>query len=1018
MKKIYLILLFSFMGYGMVAQVQPMVKKVNEHISPSVRPVEENYSNKNADEIAFYEKAYQGVNSPKQSVTDSQGNTYITGTSSDIDSPQGNMLTVKYNSEGELVWEKREETVDFAVEIGFAVTLDQNDNPIVAGIHWNGENMDIRTVKYDKSNGTTLWNSTFDGGHDGLDYPQSITLDNQNNVIVGGMSYSVNSNGVGGVGYVTLKYDPNGELLWSVIDENDIEGVWIEPYKVTTDPNGNIAITGYGSDENLYKVYYTLKYSADGELIWKNKYTYEDNGNPTNNTASDVKFDTEGNCFVTGTFGDSSGDSLMGTIKYSTDGEILWVKEYQTPEHITLGYHLGITDETVYVAGLHRNYEPFSGSIVISYSIEDGTENWVQESNNLQIYGDGIGSFVQFQMAGSLPVVSVWGQTDTHNAVQVRKYNADGTLAFEKNYTKDIIPTYSMWGSIGLGVDSDNAVYISLSPRYTELGEVFEIIKFEEEQETPAWEQHYGNLGGSSIRLIDVKPGANGTMTAVGYNSFIDEEINFQQNFLVIHYNADGEVAWEKSYNSQSGYNANRIALNIDEAGNIYVLLTPNPFDMETFVTVQKISPSGDLVWEAQKEMIYPESYIAPLIDADENVYIAGSAHESEDLYQPFFNVIKFNAEGEEQWNKYISANDGDNLYLINSGEVDLNGNIVFTGHSGVGSFFSQTTNISLFQIAPNGSVNWMQHFPISGWNSGATGLTIDNENQIYVSAWKENQTDFNLGEMVILKYNSGGELIWDKSYSETGRRIRSYDIKTTSDQSVVLTGFSNQNSTLINRVIAVKYNSEGELTWNTTSHDLQYYRDFHIDDADNVYILNQEYSTTHPSRIYYSLGPFTIAKMMKVSSEGNLEYETFTGDELSPLDPVSLVPFQDGRLLIGTEMFNELNHFAGIKFYETTHEILGTNDPSEELSGNWLGQNYPNPSELVTTIPFRIEKSGNVEINLIDMQGRKVKTLTNRHYQAGTHSLQINLSGLPKGIYFYQLKSSGFMKSKKLILK
>src|SRR5690606_29604698 len=210
--------------------------------------------------------------------------------------------------------------------IGVDVTLDQNDNPIVAGIHWNGENMDIRTVKYDKSNRTTLANCTFGGGHDGLDYPQSITLDNQNNVIVGGMSYSVNSNGVGGVGYVTLKYDPNGELLWSVIDENDIEGVWIEPYKVTTDPNGNIAITGYGSDENLYKVYYTLKYSADGELIWKNKYTYEDNGNPTNNTASDVKFDTEGNCFVTGTFGDSSGDSLMGTIKYSTDGEILWVK--------------------------------------------------------------------------------------------------------------------------------------------------------------------------------------------------------------------------------------------------------------------------------------------------------------------------------------------------------------------------------------------------------------------------------------------------------------------------------------------------------------------------------------------------------------------------------------------------------------------------------------------------------------------------------------------------------------------
>src|SRR5690606_36935387 len=106
----------------------------------------------------------------------------------------------------------------------------------------------------------------------GLDYPQAITLDNQNNILVGGLSY--NENSTENVGYLTLKYNPDGELLWSKIDENDIPGVWVQPYAIASDSDGNVAVTGYGSNENLFQVYYTIKYSADGDLIWKKKFDY------------------------------------------------------------------------------------------------------------------------------------------------------------------------------------------------------------------------------------------------------------------------------------------------------------------------------------------------------------------------------------------------------------------------------------------------------------------------------------------------------------------------------------------------------------------------------------------------------------------------------------------------------------------------------------------------------------------------------------------------------------------------
>ncbi len=1016
MRKIYSAFPVLLWGICLMAQTAPGVKKVNDVV---VSPQTPNHFEKNSDEFEFYEKDYQGVNIPKSSITDSEGNTYITGTSSNIDTPQGNMLTVKYDSNGNLIWEKREESIDFSVELGFAITLDENENPVVAGTIWNGDNMDIKTSKYNKSSGETVWSSTFDGGYNGLDYPQAITIDNQNNILVGGLSY--NENITENVGYLTLKYNSNGELLWSQIDENDIPGVWVQPYAITTDSDGNVAVTGFGSNENFYKVYYTIKYSATGDLIWKKKYEYNMGENQTNSIASDIKFDEYGNCFVTGILNDSSGESLIGTIKYAMNGDELWVETYKNPTQTTLGYQLEISGNTLYVAGLHRTWEPLSGSTLLSYSAEDGTQNWVEESENLIIYGDAIGAYVHLELNDSLPVISIWGQNDTDNIIQIRKYNEDGTLNYEKNYTKEINGTYSLNGLVGMGIDQNNSIYVTFSPRYTSLGEAYEIVKFEDGNSNWIWDEVYSNLGSSNVQYTKALPLPNGNTAVVGYFISIDETESVISNFFLANYNSEGEVIWEKLYTVADGYVANRIDLNIDEEGNIYILLLPNTYDLETSITLQKISADGILIWESQKDLIFPESYISPLIDQNGNIYVAGVSHESETEYQPLFNVIKYGADGVEIWNNFISSGSiDDNLYSINSGKIDHSGDLILAGFTGIGSFFSQTINSTILKINSNGDLNWIQPRVIDGWNSGATGLFVDEENQILVSGWKENQININQGEMITMKYSGQGELNWENSYNESGRRIRSYGLKPTSDNGYVVTGFSNEISTQTNRVIAIKYNSEGQLEWNASSPDFHYYRDFHVDDLDNVYVLNQEYSTTNPKRIFNSAGVYTITNLMKISPEGNTEEEVFIGNVLSPLNPGNLIPFEDGRLLIGNEMSNEMSHFSGIKFFETTHEVLGINDiDSDEFSNNHLGQNYPNPVESITQIPFRIEKSGNVQIKLYNTQGRFIRILTNQHYNSGNQVLDVNLIGLPKGIYFYQMNTSfGFTQSKKLIVK
>src|SRR5690606_30217599 len=295
----------------------------------------------------------------------------------------------------------------------------------------------------------------------------------------------------------------------------------------------------------------------------------------------------------------------------------------------------------------------------------------------------------------------------------------------------------------------------------------------------------------------------------------------------------------------------------------------------------------GNLIWETQKDLIFPEGYISPMIDQNGNVYLAGTSHQSDTDFTPLFNIIKYDQNGQELWDNFISSgNTDDNIYYISSGEIDNSGNLILAGQTGVGSFFSQTTNSTVLKISSQGDLSWIQSMAIDGWNSGATGLFINDINQIFVSGWKENQMDINQGEMITMNYSAEGELSWDNSYNEPGRRNRSYGIKPASDNGYVVTAFSHEIMSQTNRVIAVKYNSDGEFQWNASSADFQYYRDFYIDDLDNVYVLSQEYSTTDPKRIFYLAGPFTIATLMKISADGNVQNEVFVGDALSPLNP------------------------------------------------------------------------------------------------------------------------------------
>lgn len=78
---------------------------------------------------------------------------------------------------------------------------------------------------------------------------------------------------------------------------------------------------------------------------------------------------------------------------------------------------------------------------------------------------------------------------------------------------------------------------------------------------------------------------------------------------------------------------------------------------------------------------------------------------------------------------------------------------------------------------------------------------------------------------------------------------------------------------------------------------------------------------------------------------------------------------------------------------------------------------NYPNPFTSLTTIRYTLPQNGSVKLLIYDSYGKIIKIAINKFQTAGNYELEFDGSGLPNGIYFYNLQTSSTSVCKKLLL-
>ena len=97
---------------------------------------------------------------------------------------------------------------------------------------------------------------------------------------------------------------------------------------------------------------------------------------------------------------------------------------------------------------------------------------------------------------------------------------------------------------------------------------------------------------------------------------------------------------------------------------------------------------------------------------------------------------------------------------------------------------------------------------------------------------------------------------------------------------------------------------------------------------------------------------------------------------------------------------------------------ISNVQDQGENVPEKFiLQQNFPNPFNPTAKIRYSIPQLSYVVLKVFDVLGNEIETLVDEVKQIGNYELIWNASYLSSGVYFYQIKASSFIETKKMVL-
>lgn len=158
-------------------------------------------------------------------------------------------------------------------------------------------------------------------------------------------------------------------------------------------------------------------------------------------------------------------------------------------------------------------------------------------------------------------------------------------------------------------------------------------------------------------------------------------------------------------------------------------------------------------------------------------------------------------------------------------------------------------------------------------------------------------------------------------------------------------------------------------------------------------------------------------------SDNYGFEIERSTNDE--GWHSIGFVPGQGTTSITHYYSYTDKNIDIGSYYYRLKQvDLNGSFDYSniiEVVVGSpsqfSLGQNFPNPFNPTTVIPFDLPEKSSIKLTLYNLLGEAVQVISSGEFSAGHNQVSFNASRLAAGLYFYKLEAKNFVAMKKLLI-
>jgi uncharacterized delta-60 repeat protein len=360
--------------------------------------------------IADFNGAGNSYDGPLAIAADRFGNVYVAGYTMNASS---DFLTIKYDSEGHLLWQAQYDGPGHGQDSPYAMAVDMNGNVYVTGYSVGTTSQDFATIKYSAA-GVEEWVARYTSAESSVSYPYAIALDGSGGVYVAGFT---------GGRAATIKYNSSGLTQWVAGRDSMVA------FALALDAAGNVYVAGEAA--GAVSDFMTVKYTPSGVQAWERRYD-----GPGHNTdaAHDIALDDQGNIYVTGP---SVGDSFRfnsATIKYSPSGVEQWVRRYAGSGWAgDYTFLLGVDGAgDVTVAGYSDGWATGYDFTTIRYNTS-GTEEWVARYNGPANETDYLNA-AAMDNAGNFYVTGNSAGIGTSNDYATVKYSAAGAEEWSARY--------------------------------------------------------------------------------------------------------------------------------------------------------------------------------------------------------------------------------------------------------------------------------------------------------------------------------------------------------------------------------------------------------------------------------------------------------------------------------------------------------------------------------------------------------------------------------------------------------